>query len=76
MKAHVIEDGKVINTIEVESLEFMPNLVEAKEGGIGDSYADGKFTRPPATKERTRKIDINSELTESEKQALIDLVRI
>lgn len=48
MKAHVIQDGKVVNTIEVDSLDFMPGLVEATEGGIGWSYIDGKFvdTRP------------------------------
>ena len=46
MKAHVIENGVVVNTIEVESLDFLPNLVEATEGGIGWSYADGVFTAP------------------------------
>jgi len=46
MKAHVIEDGVVINTIEVDSLDFMPNLVEATDGGIGWSYSDGVFTAP------------------------------
>ena len=46
MKAHVIENGVVINTIEVDSLDFMPNLVEATEGGIGWVYADGVFTNP------------------------------
>jgi hypothetical protein len=46
MKAHVIENGKVVNTIVVDSLDFMPNLVEATEGGIGWSYADGVFTPP------------------------------
>lgn len=49
MKAHVIENGVVVNTIEVESLDFMPNLVEATEGAIGWSYADGVFTAPIVT---------------------------
>ena len=43
MRAHIITDGKVSNTIEVESLDFMPNLVEATEGGIGWDYIDGQF---------------------------------
>jgi hypothetical protein len=43
MRAHVITDGKVSNTIEVESLDFMPNLVEATTGSIGWSYVDGQF---------------------------------
>jgi len=46
MKAHHIENGVVINTIEVESLDFMPNLIEATEGGIGWTYANGVFTAP------------------------------
>jgi len=46
MKAHHIENGVVVNTIEVESLDFMPNLVEAIEGSIGWSYANGVFTAP------------------------------
>lgn len=46
MKAHVIENGKVVNTIEVESLDFMPGLVEANDGGIGWDYIDGAFVPP------------------------------
>jgi hypothetical protein len=48
MRAHQIENGVVVNTIEVESLDFMPNLVEATEGGIGWTYANGVFTQPAA----------------------------
>ena len=34
----------MVNTIEVESLDFMPGLVEAPEGtGIGWSYINGQF---------------------------------
>jgi len=47
MRAHIIENGVVVNTIEVESLDFMPNLIEATQGGIGWSYANGVFTAPP-----------------------------
>ncbi len=50
MKAHIIENGVVINTIEVDSLDFLPNLVEATDGGIGWSYVDGVFTAPADTK--------------------------
>lgn len=49
MKAHVIEGGKVINTIEVEALDFLPNLIDAEQGGkIGDDYDEqtGEFTTP------------------------------
>lgn len=50
MKAHVIEYGKVTNTIEVDSLDFMPNLIEATEGGIGWDYVNGVLTPPPQSK--------------------------
>lgn len=47
MKAHIIENGVVVNTILVESLEFMPNLVDAMIGGkIGYIYEDGRFITP------------------------------
>jgi len=50
MKAHVITDGKVSNTIIVDSLDFMPGLVEATAGSIGWDYIDGQFVdnRPAA----------------------------
>lgn len=51
MKAHIIENGIVINTIEVDSLDFLPNLVEATEGGIGWAYDGVNFTAPLPTPE-------------------------
>lgn len=46
MRAHLIENGVVVNTIEVDSLDFMPNLVEATDGGIGWLYDGSTFTNP------------------------------
>ena len=47
MRAHIVTAGKVTNTIEVESLDFMPGLVDASNGGkMGDNYVDGVFTTP------------------------------
>lgn len=47
MRAHVIENGVVVNTIEVEDLEVFPNLVDAELGGqIGDAWDDEVFTSP------------------------------
>ena len=44
MKAHIIENGVVVNTIVVDSLDFMPGLIAAPEGtGIGWSYVNGQF---------------------------------
>jgi len=48
MKAHVIENGVVVNTIVVESLDVLPNLVDAEIGGaIGNHYVNGAFVIPP-----------------------------
>jgi hypothetical protein len=48
MNAHQLDaNGVIVNTIVVESLDFMPNLIEATEGGIGWTYANGVFTPPP-----------------------------
>ena len=39
MRAHIIKDGVITNTIEVDSLAFLPNLINASVGGsIGDSW--------------------------------------
>jgi hypothetical protein len=47
MKAHQIENGIVVNTIIVESLDFLPNLVDAENGGeIGDLFDGNTFTKP------------------------------
>lgn len=47
MKAHVIEDGVVVNSIIVDSLDFMPNLVEDDgKAGIGWLYQNGEFVNP------------------------------
>ena len=44
MKAHIIENGRVVNTIVVESLDVVPGLVDASNGGlIGDFYQNGQF---------------------------------
>jgi len=46
MRAHVIENGVVVNTIEVDSLDFMPGLVEATEGSIGWLFDGQTYTNP------------------------------
>jgi len=48
MKAHVVEDGVVTNTVIVDSLSDSPNLVEATGGGIGWTYDGSSFTHPNA----------------------------
>lgn len=46
MIAHQIENGVVVNTIEVENLDILPNLIEATEGSIGWTW-DGTKLSPP-----------------------------
>ena len=47
IRAHIIKDGKVENTIVVESLDVMPGLISAEDGGaIGDSWDGFEFTPP------------------------------
>lgn len=47
MRAHLIQDGAVVNTIEVDSLDFIPGLIDADVhgGGIGDRW-DGQQVLP------------------------------
>lgn len=48
MRAHVIENGLIINTILVESLDFMPGLVAAVgDEGHGWTYDGQTFSPPP-----------------------------
>lgn len=52
MRAHVINNGIVVNTIEVESLDVLPGLVTAQGNeGIGWSYDGSSFTPPAPTPE-------------------------
>jgi hypothetical protein len=48
MRAHIIENGKVTNTIEVDSLNFMPNLISGETGSIGWLWDGLTLTAPPA----------------------------
>jgi biopolymer transport protein ExbD len=47
MRAHIIENGAVVNTVEVESLDVIPNLIAATEGGIGWMWDGTTLTAPP-----------------------------
>lgn len=47
MRAHVINGGKIVNTIEVETLDVLQGLVAAQGNeGIGWSYDGQDFTAP------------------------------
>jgi hypothetical protein len=48
MQAAVIEDGKVVNLIEIERLDLIPGLVcvDAGDGQIGDRWDGSAFVKP------------------------------
>lgn len=71
MRAHIIVDGKVSNTIIVDSLEFMPGLVAATGGDIGWDYINGQFVdnRPVA-------VEPESTPVPTKKQLLIELAAL
>lgn len=49
MRAHIVENGFIVNSIIVESLDFMSGLVESVGGeGIGWTYDGQTFTAPPS----------------------------
>jgi hypothetical protein len=72
MRAHVIENGKVINTIEVEDLSFMSNLVDANLGGtIGDTW-DGERFATPAPDPSAVRAAIKAQIDELEQQSMMN----
>jgi len=73
MRAHVIENGLVVNTIEVESLDLMPNLVEATVGGIGWLYDGQAFSQPPPLAKSPE--ELQAEIVTATQQRLDDFAR-
>lgn len=47
MRAAIVENGVVINVIEVESLDVFPNLIDGEAAQIGGTWDGSVFT--PAT---------------------------
>jgi hypothetical protein len=46
MRAHIVENGVVVNTIIVDSLSDFPNLIDGEIGGIGWGYENGTLIVP------------------------------
>jgi hypothetical protein len=40
MRAHVVEEGRIVNTIMVESLDVLPGLIDGAIGSIGDAVTE------------------------------------
>lgn len=79
MNAHQLDaNGVVINTIVVESLDFMPNLISGETGGIGWLWDGVNLTPPIAPQKTVDELQIearaqrNQLLTESDWTQVID----
>jgi len=73
MRAHIIESGRVINTIVVESLDFMPNLIDASLGGeIGNLWDGVNFTKSPEQIAAEEAYQAEQARIEAKRQAIID----
>ena len=75
MRAHIVENGVVVNTIEVDSLDAIPGLIDGDIGGIGWLW-DGENLTPPAPDAETQwavvRIERNKLLAESDWTQLPD----
>jgi len=78
MKAHVIENGVVVNTIEVDSLGVLPDLVDASNGGAIGELWDGLVFSPPARPANWRSPKVSEDNTRIKAQlaaADLDIIR-
>lgn len=48
MKAAILNNGVVENVIEVDSLDFLPGLIDGTGAAIGDTWDGTQFVKPPA----------------------------
>ncbi len=62
MRAHIIEHGVVVNTIEVVSLDFLPGLVDGEQGGTLSDLWDGKMFSTPVPDLDALRIAKNDEI--------------
>ncbi len=68
MRAHQIENGVVINTFIVDSLDFLPNLIDGTEGGVGWLWDGTTLIAPPP-----RQIPIPSSVTRKQARKALAL---
>lgn len=76
MRAALIQNGYVVNVLEVDSLDFMPGLVECKTGNIGDSYVNGSIIPKPGPTEddikELRRAELMVQITALETGSLLN----
>ena len=49
MRAAQLSNNVVVNVIEVDSLGFIPGLIDGTGAAIGDTWDGTQFVKPPAT---------------------------
>lgn len=78
MRAHVIEAGRIVNTVEVETLDVLPGLVAAQGNeGIGWCYDGQVFAAPPFVVDRPALIADIDQRADSLRLAIVgDPVRV
>lgn len=75
MRVHIIENGKVVNTIVVDNLikaiMLFPNavIVDGTRGGIGDLWDGGVFTPDPEKPARVALAEAANSLAEANSHA-------
>ena len=65
MRAAQITDGVVVNVIVVDSLDVLPDLVDAGDADIGDAWDGAQFI-----KSYTTALPVHPRMTEEEREAL------
>ena len=74
MRAHVIKNELIVNTILVKNLKVLPNLIDASLGGeIGDTHKNGVLTPKVNAPQPPKKITLE-ELDLAESVKLIDFL--
>ncbi len=76
MRAHVIENVKIVNIIEIERLDLIPtlNLIDASLGGSIGDYFDGKNFIKPKEELKSDLKEIKSELSKEELLKQIEIL--
>lgn len=57
MRAHIIENGVIVNTVITEELQ--EGMIEATEGVIGDSFVNGLLVKADPPEERPSPITVD-----------------
>lgn len=78
MQAAIVENGVVVNVIEVDSLDVLPGLIDGEGVAIGDGWDGAVFSRPapppPAVPESVPMLNLQLILIEDAKLAAVQTI--